>query len=261
MASSRRRRRTGSRTGPERPRARRGPRAVDVRRGGVGRRAPPRRGARHGASAILIVVKLALAVTTGSLAILAEAAHSAATLVAALVAALGGRGGSSTAGALEGTLVIAAAGVIGFASLRGLGGEVDMLGAGLVGLALSSVVAGLAARYVGRVARESASRELQADAAHLRTTSMTSAVVTGTLGIVALTGLDALDGLTALGIAFVVGRSGLDLVRAVRPGNEGLDAAEIAVVARVLSAGPPTVIGYRRLRAAAPAASAASTST
>jgi divalent metal cation (Fe/Co/Zn/Cd) transporter len=35
----------------------------------------------------------------------------------------------------------------------------------------------------------------------------------------------------------------------VRPGDEGLDAAEIAVVARVLAAGPSEVIGYRRLRA------------
>jgi divalent metal cation (Fe/Co/Zn/Cd) transporter len=199
-------------------------------------------------SALLIVVKLALAVATGSSAILAEAAHSAATLVAALVAALGGRSGG-TAGALEGALVMAAAGVIGFAALRGLGDEVDALGAGLAGLALSALAAGLAARYVGRVARATGDRALHADAAHLRTTSVTSAVVAGTLGIVALTGLDPLDGLAALGIAFVVARVGLDLVRAVRPGNEGLDAGEIAVVARVLSAGPPTVIGYRRLRA------------
>lgn len=200
-------------------------------------------------SALLIALKLALAVATGSVAILAEAAHSAANLLASLVAALGARSSSATAGALEGLLVMAAAGVIAFAALRGFGDHVDALGLGLIGLAASSVVAGLAARHVSGVARRSASRALQADAAQLRTTSITSAVVAGTLGIVALTGLDGLDALAALGIATVIARSGLDLVRSIRPGTEGLDAAEIAVVARALSAGPAEVIGYRRLRA------------
>ena len=78
---------------------------------------------------------------------------------------------------------------------------------------------------------------------------MTSGLVAGTLGLIALTGLDALDALAALGIAVVVARRGVDLIRSVRPGDEGLDAAEIAAVARVLADGPPAVIGYRRLRA------------
>jgi divalent metal cation (Fe/Co/Zn/Cd) transporter len=200
-------------------------------------------------SALLITLKLALAVVTGSVAILAEAAHSAANLLASLVAALGARSGSSTAGAFEGSLVIAAAAVIGYAAVRGLGDHVDVIGGGIVGLVASSVAAALAARYVGEVARTSESRALQADAAQLRTTSVTSAAVAGTLGIIALTGLDGLDALAALGIAVVIARSGLDLIRAVRPGNEGLDAVEIAAVARILAAGPSEVIGYRRLRA------------
>ncbi len=78
---------------------------------------------------------------------------------------------------------------------------------------------------------------------------MTSGLVAGTLGLIALTGLDALDALAALGIAVVIARHGVDLIRSVRPGDEGLDAAEIAAVARVLADGPPAVIGYRRLRA------------
>ena len=186
---------------------------------------------------------------TGSVAILAEATHSASMLVASIVAALGARGGSGDGGALEGGLVVAAAGVIVFAALRRLGDPVDALGPGIAGMAACSLVAGLVARYVGRRAEEASSRALQGDAASLRATSVTSGLVAGALALVALTGLDGLDALAALGIAGVVARGGVDLVRSVRPGDEGLDAAEIAAVARVLADGPPAVIGYRRLRA------------
>ena len=201
------------------------------------------------AMAGLIAVKLVLSAVTGSVAILAEATHSASILVASIVVALGARGGSGTAGALEGGLVVAAAGVIVFAALRRLGDPVDALGPGIAGMAACSLVAGLLARYVGRRAEEASSRALQGDAASLRATSVTSGLVAGSLALVALTGLDALDALAALGIAAVVARGGVDLVRSVRPGDEGLDAAEIAAVARVLADGPPAVIGYRRLRA------------
>lgn len=201
------------------------------------------------AMAGLIAVKIALSVLTGSVAILAEAAYSASILVASIVTALGARSGSGTAGALEGGLVVAAAGVIVFAAVRRLGDPVDALGPGIAGMAACSLVAALAARHVGRVGRGAASRALQADAASLRATAITSGLVAGTLGLVALTGLDTLDALAALGIALVMARAGVDLVRSVRPGDEALAAAEIAAVARVLGAGPPQVIGYRRLRA------------
>ena len=201
------------------------------------------------AMAGLIAVKIVLSAVTGSVAILAEAAHSASILAASIVVALGARGGSGTAGALEGGIVVAASGVIVFAAVRRLGEPVDALGAGIAGMAACSLVAGLVARHVGHLAREASSRALQGDAASLRATSITSGLVAGALGLVALTGLDALDALAALGIALVVARGGVDLIRSVRPGYESLDAAEIAAVARVLSAGPPQVIGYRRLRA------------
>ncbi len=198
----------------------------------------------------LIAVKIVLSAVTGSVAILAEAAHSASILAASIVAALGATRRLGTAGALEGGMVVAAAGVIVLrGGLRGLGEPVDALGAGIAGMAACSLVAGLVARYVGRLARDASTRALQGDAASLRATSITSGLVAGTLGLVALTGLDALDALAALGIALVVARGGVDLIRSVRPGYESLDAAEIAAVARVLSAGPPQVIGYRRLRA------------
>jgi divalent metal cation (Fe/Co/Zn/Cd) transporter len=195
-------------------------------------------------SALLIAVKLALAGATGSVAVLAEAAHSAANLLASLVSALGVRGGSGTAGALEGVLVLAA-----FAAVRDLGDPVDEVSIAIAGLAACAAVAGLAAVYVGRVARAGTSRELHVDAQHLRTSAATSALVAAALGLLALTGLDVLDGLAALAIAAVVARSGVNLMRAIRPGEEGLDAFEIAAVARALADGPPAVVGYRRLRA------------
>jgi divalent metal cation (Fe/Co/Zn/Cd) transporter len=200
-------------------------------------------------SALLIVVKLVLAVTTGSVAVLAEAARAAASLLASLVAALGARSGSGTAGAVEGVLVLAASGVIAFAALREIGDPVEEVAIGIAGLAACAALSALAAVYVGRVAADGASRALQADAQHLRTAAATSALVAGALGLLALTGLDVLDGLAALAIAAAVARSGIDLVRAIRPGDEGLAASEIAAVARALADGPPAVVGYRRLRA------------
>ena len=130
----------------------------------------------------LIAVKIVLSAVTGSVAILAEAAHSASILAASIVAALGARGGSGTAGALEGGLVVAAR-----------ASSCSRRCAASASPSTRSARASPAWRRArwspasspatsAAVAREASSRALQGDAASLRATSITSGLVAGNAG-------------------------------------------------------------------------------
>ena len=134
------------------------------------------------AMAGLIAVKLALSAVTGSVAILADA-HSAAILVASLVAALGARGGSGRpgpwrAGSWSRRPACSCSPRCAASAIRSTPSAL-----GIAGMAASSVVAGLVARHVGawrarRLARAAGRR------GELRATSMTSGLVAGTLGLI-----------------------------------------------------------------------------
>ena len=204
------------------------------------------------AMAGLIAVKLVLSAVTGSVAILAEAAHSASILVG-----VDRRGARGTRRVRDGRGPGGRARGRGVRRDRVRGGArasaspVDALGAGIAGMAACSLVAGL----VARLRRAPGARGVVAGAAGRRgaacaATSITSGLVAGALGLVALTGLDALDALAALGIALVVARGGRrpDPLRAARvrgPRRRGDRRRR----PRARRPARRTVIGYRRLRA------------
>ena len=206
-------------------------------------------------SGALIALKLVLALVTGSVAVLAEAAHSASDLLASIVAAIAVRGEDRAggpevqAGALEGVFVLGAAGVIVFAAVRRLGNPVDEPVVALTGMALATAVAAVVAARIGTVARRTDSRALAADAEHLRDAAATGALVVVALLLVELTGLRVFDSLTALVIAGVIARDGFGLLLGVRPGRDEPEPDEVAAVAAAVLDGPPEVIGYRRPRA------------
>ena len=171
------------------------------------------------------------------------------------------------ASAIEGTLILLGALVIVFEATRRLvnGAEVESLGVGIAVVAFSAVVNLGVSTYLYRRARALDSPALGADAAHLRSDSLTSLGVLVGLVLIQLTGVEAFDSIVALVVAMaivvsgvrILTRSGRELVDEAPPPAE-LDRIEAAIAAARAARG-------RRLSTscapAAPAAAGTSTST
>jgi divalent metal cation (Fe/Co/Zn/Cd) transporter len=203
--------------------------------------------------AILIAVKVGLALATGSVAVLAEASHAAAELLRTIVVAMVVRGegrsgdGGGHPGVAEGLLVLAGASVALVASLRAFGDPVGRPYLAAGGLAACAIVAAVAADRVGTVAERTGSRALRADAASLRSSQWTAAAASLALLVVGLVDLDALDSLAGMGISVAVFRLGLELVQSSRPGRDRPSASELARVADAVADGPYEVVGFGRV--------------
>jgi len=150
---------------------------------------------------LLIVLKVAVGLLIGSVAVLSEAAHSAMDLVAALIAFFAVRASSRAAdsehpyghgkfenlsGTIEALLIFAAAiWIIYEAVQRLLTPQVlEMPAWGAAVMLVSAVVNTLVSRRLFRVGRQADSVALRADALHLRTDVYTSLGVMGALLVV-----------------------------------------------------------------------------
>ena len=161
-------------------------------------------------NALLIVLKLAAAAITGSIAILTEAVHSSIDLIASMVAfysvrkadepadedhPYGHQKVENLAAAIEGMLILLGAGIIIFESVRRLsqGTEIESIGVGIAVIAFSAVANLVVSGYLYRRARATDSPALEGDAAHLRADAFTSMGVLVGLGLVEITGVEAFD--------------------------------------------------------------------
>jgi cation diffusion facilitator family transporter len=235
-----------------------------------------RRGTRTRAAAlsiasnsVLIVLKVVAGVVTGSVAILTEAAHSSIDLLASVVAFVSVRKAvqpadeshpyghakmENLAAAIEGMLILVGAGVIIYESIHRLvvGSHVDTLGFGIVVIAVSALVNFGVSQYLYTQAARTDSPALAGDAAHLRTDAWTSVGVLGGLVLVAITGVQALDAVTALVVAVAIVAAGVRLVTTssrvlvdeALPQDE-LDRVREAIEAREGG----EVVGFHALRA------------
>jgi cation diffusion facilitator family transporter len=220
-------------------------------------------------NSVLIALKLAAGAITGSIAILTEALHSLVDLVASVIAFISVRKADEPADAdhpyghekieplsanIEGMLILVGAGIIIYEATHRLvvGSTVESLGVGIAVMAVS-VVANLAVSSVlMRQARTHESLALEGDAAHLRTDALTSGGVLVGLALVQITGLDALDSVTALLVAALIVVAGIRIMRRssgvlvdeALP-DEEMDRIESAIQA----ARTPEVAGYHKLRA------------
>ena len=220
-------------------------------------------------NALLIALKVAAGAITGSIAILTEAIHSAIDLVASLIALFSVRKADepadadhpyghekveNLASAIEGALILLGAWVIIFEATRRLvsGADIETLWVGIAVVGFSAVANWGISTYLYRRAHALESPALEADAAHLRTDSMTSVGVLIGLVLVEVTGVVEFDSIIALivAVAIVVAgvriltRSGRVLVDEAPPPGE-LDRIESAIAA----ARAPEVAGYHKLRA------------
>jgi cation diffusion facilitator family transporter len=217
----------------------------------------------------LIALKLAAGAITGSIAILTEALHSLIDLVASVIAFISVRVADEPADAdhpyghekieplsanIEGMLILVGAGIIIYEATHRLvvGSSVESLGVGIAVMALS-VIANLAVSSVlmGQ-ARTHESLALEGDAAHLRTDALTSAGVLVGLALVQITGVDALDSVTALLVAALIVVAGIRIIRRSSGVlvDEALPEEEMDRIESAIGAArTPEVAGYHRLRA------------
>lgn len=238
-------------------------------------------GAKQRAAAVSVLSNIALtlgklvaALLTGSVSILSEALHSGLDLVAAFMALLAVRRSrqpadadhrfghgkfESASGLAEGILILAAVGLIAYAALRRLvTGQVELEapGLGMAVMAVSAVVNVFVSRMLFRVARQTDSVALEADAWHLRTDVWTSAGVLVGLGAIVLgTSLGFreahhLDPIIALIVAAVIARAAWDITR--RSWDQLVDRSlphrEVQQIESLLVEHYPRVAAFHRLR-------------
>jgi len=219
-------------------------------------------------------IKLAAGVVTHSVSILSEALHSGLDLIAALMAFLAirkarepadadhqfGHGKfESMSGLAESLLILVAVVVILWASVgRLISGETELAQTelGIVVMGISAGVNIFVSRMLFRVARETDSIALEADAWHLRTDVWTSAGVFAGLGIiVAATRLGFveahhLDPIIAIGVGVVIAKAALQITG--RSWNQLVDralpASEVERIENLLRDHYPQFAGYHGLR-------------
>jgi cation diffusion facilitator family transporter len=217
---------------------------------------------------LLIALKVAAGVITGSVAIITEAIHSSIDLVASIVAFFSVRKAhepadedhpyghekvENLAAAFEGVLIVLGAGIIIFEALRKLTGEpeVERLGLGIGVIAFSMVANLFVSRHLYRQAAATDSPALEGDAAHLRTDAITSGGVLVALALVTATGVDELDAVAALVVAVAIVFSGVRLVsRSSRVlVDEALPEEEQNAIRDAIEAfAGRGVVGYHQLR-------------
>jgi cation diffusion facilitator family transporter len=223
----------------------------------------------------LVSLKLLVGIFTGSLSVLAEAAHSANDLAAALITWVAVRQSAqpadeshpfghgkfeSVASFVEALLILAAAASIAYAAvgriIRGVP-ELDrpLIGASVMGA--SALVNVVVSRHLFHVAKKTGSPALEADAWHLSSDVYSSlAVLVALAGVAAgqkwnLPWLRLLDPIGAVGVAALLLHISWKLVQGAFQHLTDASApeAEVSGIDRLLRQHYPQFLGYHRLRA------------
>lgn len=170
----------------------------------------------------LIIIKIAAGIISGSVSILSEAIHSSMDLVAAIIAFFSvkvsdnppdsrhpyGHGKiENISGVIEALLIFVAAGWIIFEAVKKISGgviELESIGLGSAVMVIAAIVNTLVSMRLYKVARETNSVALEADALHLKTDVYTSLGVAAGLGLIIITGRTWLDPVVAILVALFI---------------------------------------------------------
>jgi cation diffusion facilitator family transporter len=215
---------------------------------------------------MLVVLKLVVGVLSGSVSVLSEAAHSASDLLASWIAFFSVRVSDlpadeqhpyghgkieSISGLAEALLIFGAAAYIIYEAIHKLIKGVGQLDVNLcLAVMFASVLVNtMVSIRLFKVARDTDSLALEADAEHLRTDVYTSLGVFIGLVVVRLTGLSIFDPIVAIGVAMLIFHAAWRLSRAAFGGlvDTVLPAEDTAVVRAILD-DEPAVLGYHRVR-------------
>ena len=215
----------------------------------------------------LVVLKLVLGITMMSVSVLSEAIHSMIDLVAAIIAnysvrksaippdkdhAYGHGKYENYAGVVEAILILFASLLIIYEALTRLisGAAVEFILAGIAVMGISVVVNLLVSQQLLKVGKEEDSMALIADGMHLRTDVYTSLGVFLGLILIAVTGVDALDPLIAMGVAILIMRAAFELTKESSKGlvDETLPPEEEEIVKQAIMTHAPKFVNFHELR-------------
>lgn len=222
----------------------------------------------------LLLLKVGVGILTRSVSALAEAAHTAIDLGAAVTAwaAVGraerpadrghpyGHGKlESLAGLAEAALLVVTAALIIYAAAHRLiyhhHDRLQVPALGALVMAVSTVTNVLVSRRLFTVAHSTDSVALEGDAWHLRTDAWTGAaaflaLAAASIGRTVGLPLDVLDPLAAIGVALIMAGAGLVIIRRVglHLADASLPAHEVEQVERLLAQHYPQLLDFHRLR-------------
>jgi cation diffusion facilitator family transporter len=202
---------------------------------------------------LLIIMKLAAGIMSGSVSIISEAIHSMMDLLAAIIAYFAvrisdhpaderhpyGHGKyENVSGVVEALLIFIAAIWIIFEAAQKLitNESSEFLGVGIAVMFVSALVNTIVSRRLYKVAKETQSMALEADALHLKTDVYTSLGVAVGLSLIYLTGIQILDPIVAILVALMIIRESYSLLmRAYRPLlDTALDKDEVQLIDTIL---------------------------
>ena len=187
-------------------------------------------------NSLLIIMKLTVGIISGSVSIISEAIHSSMDLIAAIIAFFAVRVSDTPpdskhpyghgkveniSGVIEGVLILIAAALIIVEAIKKLIGEpyeLESIWIGSVVMVISAIVNTFVSRKLYKVARETNSVALEADALHLKTDVYTSLGVAVGLGLIILTGIKWFDPVVAILVALFIIKESYNLIsRAFSP--------------------------------------------
>jgi cation diffusion facilitator family transporter len=225
-------------------------------------------------NSVLIVMKLAAGLSTGSVAVVSEAVHSFLDLMASLMAWAAvrisdsppdydhpfGHGKTENLAALfEALLIVLGGAYIVKEAIEGLieGRDLPDLKVGLLVMLASVMVNIFISRRLFKIGRETQSPALEADAWHLMTDVYTSAGIFAALLVIEVGewinpawDLSKVDGLAAVIVSFMIVKTGFSLgwEAVCNLIDHSLSPQEIGLIEEHIREGAPGIRGYQRLR-------------
>jgi len=173
-------------------------------------------------NSLLVLLKLVVGIMSGSVSIISEAIHSSLDLVAACIAFFSvkvsdnppdsrhpyGHGKiENISGVVEALLIFVAAGWIIWEAVKKIMEghiELELIGSGIAVMVISAIVNTIVSKKLYKVAKETDSIALEADALHLKTDVYTSLGVAAGLAMIMLTGIKWLDPIIAIIVALFI---------------------------------------------------------
>ncbi|OQA92510.1 MAG: Ferrous-iron efflux pump FieF [Bacteroidetes bacterium ADurb.Bin234] len=180
---------------------------------------------------LLIIMKLTVGIVSGSVSIISEAIHSGMDLIAAVIAYVSvklsdnppdkghpyGHGKiENISGVIEALLIFIAAALIIIEAVKKLtseSGKLEVIGIGAVVMFISALVNFYVSRKLYKVAKQTKSIALEADALHLKTDVYTSLGVAVGLALIYFTGITWLDPIVAIMVALMIVYESFRLLR------------------------------------------------
>ena len=219
------------------------------------------------AVSLLILMKVAASIVTGSIAIRADAVHSAIDLFGVIIGYIGiriagkppderhpfGHGkAENIAGVVIAGLIFIAAGTIAYQAVERLitGGAVELVTIGIYVTAAAIAINGIVSWYSLRVARATDSLALEATARDMFADVLSSGAVLVGLILVRLTGITLLDPIVALLVAIIIARTAFLTMRKSFGGLMDIrlpQAEEDAIIACIREHGAQ-IAGFHQIR-------------